>query len=86
MKPLTVEADKLKSRDTWDVSSVREWSEVSNEAKVAKRKVRVGRIFPIVVEKNSELPQCHPERKFKWRIVFGGDQFKDDHNQTGHIS
>ena len=40
------------------------------------------RTIPIVVEKNSELPQGHPERKFKGRIVFGGDQVKDEHNQT----
>ena len=50
MKALTAKADKLKSRNTWDISSVREWSDVSREAKGANRKVHVGRIFPIVVE------------------------------------
>ena len=85
MKALTAEAEKLKSRNTWDVSSVREWSEVSKEAKGAHRKVHVGRIFPSVVEKNSELPDGHPERKFKGIIVFGGDQLRDEHNQTAII-
>ena len=82
MKALANEAEKLKSRGTWDLSSVREWSDVSRDAKSNNQKVHVGRIFPIVVEKNSELPQGHPERKFKGRIVFGGDQVKDEHNQT----
>ena len=32
MKALTSETDKLKSRNTWDISSVREWPDVSKEA------------------------------------------------------
>jgi hypothetical protein len=82
MKALTDEAEKLKSRGTWDISSVREWYQVAKEATSANKKVHVGRIFPIVVEKNAELPTGHPDRKFKGRIVFGGDQVTDEHNAT----
>ena len=38
----------------------------------------IGRIFGIVVDKNHELPEADPKRKFKGRAVFGGDNVKDE--------
>eukprot|EP00439_Symbiodinium_sp_Y106_P079851 s1908_g18.t1 len=38
----------------------------------------VGRIFDICVEKNSELPESDPDRKFKGRVVFEGCHVKDE--------
>ena len=64
---------------------MREWYQVAKEAKSANKKVHVGRIFPIVVEKNAELPDGHPDRKFSGRIVFGGDQVTDEHNATAIV-
>ena len=40
----------------------------------------VGRIFDICVEKNSELPESDPNRKFKGRVVFEGCHVKDEGN------
>ena len=36
-----------------------------------------GRLFAILVEKNSELPLGHKDRKFKGRVVFDGSSVKD---------
>ena len=71
MQALLNEADKLQGRDTWDLTSVREWSEVAKEAKQSGKQAHVGRIFPIVVQRNSELPDGHPEKVHKGRIVYG---------------
>ena len=35
-------------------------------------------VFGIVVEKNSELPEDDPRRKYKGRAVLGGDQVRDE--------
>ena len=38
----------------------------------------MGLIFGIVVEKHPELPVGHPDRKFKGRLVFQGNEVKDE--------
>ena len=58
----------------------KEWSVVADEAKKAGKKVHVGRLFSICVEKGSELPQGSPGRKFKGRVVFQGSNVKDEHS------
>ncbi len=40
--------------------------------------IHVGRIFAIIVEKNAELAEGHPFRKFKAGVVFQGNNVKDD--------
>ena len=45
------------------------------------RKVHVGRVFGICVEKNHELPEGDKRRKMKGRHVYGGDNVKDEHGQ-----
>ena len=54
----------------WDESSVMEWSAVRRKAKREGRKVNVGLVFGIVVEKNHELSESDPRRKYKGRAVF----------------
>ncbi|CAE7815308.1 unnamed protein product [Symbiodinium sp. CCMP2456] len=46
----------------------------------------VGRIFDICVEKNSELPETDPNRKFKGRVVFEGCHVKDEGNNWAIFS
>ena len=41
-------------------------------------KAHVGRIFEICVEKGSELPKGNPGRKCKGRVVFQGNDVKDE--------
>ena len=75
---LEKEWSRLRKIDTWDESRVREWSDVAAEARKSRLKVHVGRIFDICVEKGSELPLGDPARKFKGRVVFQGNQVKDE--------
>ena len=74
------------NKKAWDMESVREWSSVSNEAQSKRKKVHVGKIFEICVEKGSELPQGDPLRKFKGRTVFQGNNVKDENNDTALFS
>jgi len=71
---------KLEKQCAWLIEQVREWSDVCREAKANNKTVHVGRVFGILVEKGFELPADHPERKFKGRVVFQGNQVRD---QTG---
>ena len=54
---LDVEWDKLMKKKAWGVGSVREWKSVSKEAKKKGKKVHVGKVFEICVEKGSELSE-----------------------------
>ena len=73
---LDKEWNKLITQGCWDYATVREWSDVSAEAGKTGAVAHVGRILDICVEKNSELPESDPNRKFKGRVVFEGCQEK----------
>ena len=77
------EWDKLRKAGAWDESNPREWSEVAAEARANGATAHVGRIFEICVEKNAELPAGHPNRKFKGRVVFQGNNVKDENWDAG---
>ena len=57
---------------------MREWSDVAAETRKTGTKVHIGRVFDICVEKGSELPLGDPARKYKGRVVFQGNQAKDE--------
>ena len=73
-KAMDSEWARLREKSVWDNSTVREWSEVAEEARKAGKEVQFGYLFGICVEKNSELPEGHPSRKFKGRVVFQGNR------------
>merc|ERR1712240_4068 len=73
------EWDKLVKNEVFRLSEVREWAAVSSEAKRNQSVVHHGSLATIVVEKNHELPETDPSRKYKGRTVFLGDQVRD-HN------
>ena len=75
---LKKEWDRLRAIKCWDESVVREWTDVAREAKQSQSKAHIGRIFAVCVEKNSELPDSDPSRKFKGRVVFQGSNVKDE--------
>ncbi|CAE6962770.1 unnamed protein product [Symbiodinium sp. CCMP2592] len=83
---LDKEWNKLINQGCWDYASVREWRDVSNEAVAKGETAHVGRIFDICVEKNSELPESDPNRKFKGRVVFEGCHVKDEGNNWAIFS
>ena len=57
---------------------VAEWKVVADKAKKTGKKVQVGKVFEICVEKGSELPEGDKLRKFKGRTVFQGNNVKDE--------
>ena len=58
-----------------------EYDEVKNKAAKAGETVDFGRVFPIVVEKGSELPP--EQRKYKGCVVFQGNNVKDQVGLVG---
>ncbi len=84
-KAMDSEWERLRSRGTWDESKVKEWREVSAKAKSENRKIHVGRIFGICVEKGSELQKNDPARKFKGRFVFEGCNVRDEYGQAAQF-
>ena len=75
---LQIEWDKLTSQGCWDLSTVQEWHDVAAKARKEGEKIHVGRIFDICVEKNHELPEDDPNRKYKGRVVFEGCFVRDE--------
>ena len=72
------EWDRLRAIKCWDESTVYEWSELAKWCRINGQKYHVGRIFDIIVEKGSELPEGDPGRKFKGRVVFQGNNVWDE--------
>ena len=65
---------RLRNRMAWDESSVREWSDVAAEARRKSQEVHMGMLFGFDVEKNLDVPEGDPRRKFKGRAVFQGNK------------
>ena len=61
----------------YDFSVVREYDDVVREAKKNGTEVHMARIHGICVEKNYQLPEGNPSRKFKGRGVLLGNQVKN---------
>jgi hypothetical protein len=78
---LQSEWDKLRRQKVWGEAKVRPWAQVVRESRASSSTIHVGRIFEICVEKNAELPLGDPRRKFKGRVVFQGNQFRDQGNE-----
>ena len=68
------EWNRLKEKNVWNIEVVRDMSAVAAEAKTNKKEIQFGWLFGICVEKNSELPEKNPARKFKGRVVFQGNR------------
>ena len=51
------EWDSLRELGAWDEKAVQEWSAVRDAAKKAGKRINVGMVFGICVEKGSELPE-----------------------------
>ena len=56
---------------------MREWSTIAAEARRVGNTIHLGRLFCICTEKGSELPKGDPNRKFKGRVVFHGNNIRD---------
>ena len=81
-KAVMAEWTKLRGQKVWDEKGVRPWADVRAAARREGKTIHVGRIFDICVEKNSELPASDPRRKFKGRVVFGGNDVRDQNAEA----
>ena len=77
-KALDVEWNKLLNKKTWDQNKVKECRSIVEEARRKGEKVHIGRIFEICTLKGSELPEGDPNRKYKGRTCFQGNNVFDE--------
>eukprot|EP00435_Cladocopium_sp_Y103_P015059 s2440_g3.t1 len=83
---LDIEWNKLVKKTAWLYDTVSEWNTISTDAKKKGKKVHVGKVFEICVEKGSELPEGHKLRKFKGRTVFQGNNVRDENADVALFS
>ena len=69
----------LHDQGVFDFSIVREYDDVTAEAKRNKEEIHMARVHGICVETNYQLPEDDPRRKFKGRGVLLGNQVKNQH-------
>ena len=84
VKALEKEWTKLEGKDAWKIDTVREKSEVAEEARKTERKIHFGRLMQLCHIKNYQL-----DRKlwqYKGRIVFRGDNVRDENGQFAVFS
>ena len=77
------EWDRLKSIGTWDDDQARSWIDVKKEADREGREIHIGAVNELCFEKGSDLEADNPERKYKGRVVFLGN---DVRNQSGNVA
>ena len=77
VKALKTEWGRLWEKKVWDHDGVREWANVAREAASQGKEIHMGRLFGLCVEKGSELPKGDKRRKYKYRVVFGGNNILD---------
>jgi hypothetical protein len=79
---LKAEGTGLTQRDTWDLLSVRERSDLLREARARGEVVHHGRVFGISSIKNDELPDGDPRKIDKGRFVYQGSDIRDQNGMT----
>ena len=78
-KALQAEKQGLIDQNVFNLSEVREWSEVAAEARTpGSKKAHVARIFGFVVEKNIQFKKGDEQRKIQGRIVFQGNEIRSE--------
>ena len=75
---LDKEWEKLMKKVCWVEDKAREFDEVASEAKRTGEAAHFGRIFEICSLKGSELKPGNPNRKYKGRTVFQGNNVVDE--------
>lgn len=79
-KALDAEWQKLIDKGVWDENKVKECKQIVADAQKLGEKVHIGRIFEICSIKGDELPDGHPQRKYKGRTCFQGNTVFDENS------
>lgn len=69
---LDAEWQKLIDKGVWDEKKAKECRQIVADAQKFGEKIHIGRIFEICSIKGDELPEGHPQRKYKGRTCFQG--------------
>ena len=72
----------LWDQEVFDFSTTREYDDVVAEAKKRGEKIHMARVHGLIYEKNYQLKEDDPARKFKGRGVLLGDQVKDQNMEA----
>ena len=70
----------FRGRNVWNDKTVREWSDVAREDREQNKTVHFEYLFGMMFEKNTELREDDindPRRKYKYRVLFRGNDVKD---------
>ena len=68
---------RLREIGTWDEGGVREYDDLVKEFRARQEDNHFGRLFAILVEKNSELPLGHKDRTCKGRVALDRSDVRD---------
>ena len=82
---LDIEWNRLRKagkQGCWDENKVREYHHIVHEVRREQRKAHFGKIFEVCVEKNFRLHEPHPASKFKGRVVYQGNNVRDEHGDA----
>ena len=74
----------MDKRGVWDPDSVQPAWKVEQQAERDGVDVHFGRLHELVMQKHAELDEIH--RKWKGRVVFLGDQVRDQFNKVAAFS
>ena len=66
-------------QEVFDFSKTREYDDIANEAKHKEEKIHMAPVHGLIHERNYQLKENDPARKFEGRGVLLGDQVKDQH-------
>ena len=72
----------LWDQEVFDFTSTRKYDDVVAEAKKKGEKIHMARLHGLIYEKNYQLKEDDPARKFKGRGVLLGDQVKDQNMEA----
>ena len=72
----------LWEQEVFDFDQTREYDDVVSEAKKNGQKVHMARVHGLIYEKNYQLKEDDPARKFKGRGVLLGDQVKEQNMEA----
>ena len=82
MMALKKEWDRLRAIKTWNEDEPEEYWTVLRRLRGQGKHGNFARIFDICVEKNSELDEDDPRRKYKGRVVYGGNRVWDEYGDA----
>ena len=80
------EWQNLEQKKVWKWETLTEWDDVVQYYNSKQEEVHFGYLFGFMVIKGDEFPEGDPRRRYKYRIVFQGNNVKDQDWQVALFS